>query len=84
MTPLIRETLFWIAAFACVIAEAAILRSAFRVLPAKSSASRRFLETVWAILPALALAWLLVATWGEMQRMTGHDQMKMTMTTSNG
>jgi heme/copper-type cytochrome/quinol oxidase subunit 2 len=84
MQPLIRETLFWIAAFAVVIAEVAILRSAFRVLPDKSPGSRRFLETVWAILPALALVWVLIATWGEMHRMSGHDHMKMPMTTTNG
>jgi heme/copper-type cytochrome/quinol oxidase subunit 2 len=84
MSPLIRETLFWIAAFACVVAEVAILRSAFRVLPDKTSGSRRFLETVWAILPALALVWLLAATWNETHRTSGHDQMKMTMPSTNG
>ena len=61
------ETVFWIAAIACVIAELAILRSTFAARnPDKStlvpSASPRT-EVVWAILPGLALAFLLTATW---------------------
>jgi len=61
------ETIFWIAAFACVIAELAILRSTFAARSANKSelvpsASRRS-ELVWAAIPALALGAILMATW---------------------
>lgn len=68
--------MFWGAAAACALAEAAILISSFRALrenPLKSAVR----EALWAVLPAVALAWILAATWGEMHRMTGHDRMDM-------
>ena len=60
------ETIFWIAAIACVIAELAILRSTFAARSANKSelvptASPRG-ELVWAIIPALALGVVLAAT----------------------
>ena len=61
------ETLFWIAAVACAIAQLAILRSTFAARRAiKSelvpSASPRG-ELAWAVIPALALGVVLTATW---------------------
>jgi heme/copper-type cytochrome/quinol oxidase subunit 2 len=61
------ETIFWIAAVACVIAELAILRSTFAARRANKSdlvptASPRG-ELAWAIIPALALGIVLTATW---------------------
>jgi heme/copper-type cytochrome/quinol oxidase subunit 2 len=61
------ETIFWIAAVACVIAELAILRSTFSARRVKKSdlvpsASPRG-ELAWAIIPALALVVVLTATW---------------------
>ncbi len=60
------ETIFWIAAIACVIAELGILRSTFAARSANKSelvpaASPRG-ELVWAIIPALALGVVLAAT----------------------
>ena len=60
------ETIFWIAAAVCVIAELAILRSTFSARSATKSelvptASPRG-ELVWAIIPALALGVVLAAT----------------------
>lgn len=70
------ETIFWIATVACVIAELAILRSIFAARsPDKStlvpSASPRG-EIVWAILPALALVFLLTATWRRIEARDAH------------
>jgi len=61
------ETLFWIAAVACAVAQIAILRSTFAARRAiKSelvpSASPRG-ELAWAIIPAVALGVVLTATW---------------------
>ena len=62
------EPIFWIAAALCVIAELAILRAAFR--PGGMSGdsgpmphSPRGAEMLWAVIPAIALAALLAATW---------------------
>jgi cytochrome c oxidase assembly factor CtaG len=68
------EAIFWIAAFACVIAELAILRSTFAARHANKSelvpsASPRG-ELAWAVIPALALGVVLTATW---QRIESRD-----------
>lgn len=70
------ETIFWIAAVACVIAELAILRSTFVARRSHKStlvpsASPRG-EVVWAILPGLALAFLLTATWRRIEAREAH------------
>jgi len=70
------ETIFWIAAVACVIAECAILRSTFAARSAKQSelvptASPRG-ELVWAIIPALALVVVLTATWQRIEARESH------------
>ena len=72
-SPLLRESIFWIAAIICVVAEIAILRSMFRgsrvATPDRSPAvdaevprGRPVAEIVWAILPAVALIVILVVT----------------------
>jgi hypothetical protein len=69
----LRESIFWIAAIICVVAEIAILRSMFRgsrvATPDRSPAvdaevprGRPVAEIVWAILPAVALILILVVT----------------------
>ena len=74
-SPLLRESIFWIAAIICVVAEIAILRSMFRgsrvATPDRSPAvdaevprARPVAEIVWAILPAVALIVILVVTRG--------------------
>ena len=70
------ETIFWIAAVACVIAELAILRSTFAARTAKKSdlvpsASPRA-ELAWAIIPALALGVVLTATWQRIEAREAH------------
>ena len=70
------ETIFWIAAALCVIAELAILRSTFAARRAiKSelvpSASPRG-EIAWAIIPALALGVVLTSTWQRIEAREAH------------
>jgi heme/copper-type cytochrome/quinol oxidase subunit 2 len=84
MTQPLREIVFWAAAAACVVAESAIVLSGLRVSGSRSRKGGAFLETVWAVLPAIALAWVLAATWGEMHRMSGHEHMNMPARSSNG
>ena len=61
------EPIFWIAAALCVIAELAILRSAFMPHPGSDDApvpqAPRGTEMLWAVIPAIMLAVLLAATW---------------------
>ena len=65
------DAIFWIAVACCVVAQLAIVRSVF-VSPARvpdgqpSTTGRRIAEMAWAILPGVALAFLLVATWHAM------------------
>lgn len=62
------EPIFWIAAALCIIAELAILRSAF--IPRGRAGdsgqiphSPRGAEMIWGVIPAIALALLLGVTW---------------------
>ena len=57
LSPIVATTLFWTAALVCGVAHVAILASVLR------SAPRRRLEIAWAVIPALALAAVLVVTW---------------------
>ena len=73
------ETIFWIAVVASVIAELAILRSTFNARRANKSdlvptASPRG-EVAWAIIPALALVAVLVATWDRIEARDNHLRM---------
>jgi heme/copper-type cytochrome/quinol oxidase subunit 2 len=70
------ETIFWIAAALCVIAELAILRSTFAARRATKSdlvpsASPRG-ELAWAIIPAVALGVVLTATWQRIEAREAH------------
>lgn len=65
---MIASTIFWIAVVLCVIAHRYILRSAFAAGAAVSHSHtlppiRRAAEVVWVVVPAIALVFLLVATW---------------------
>ena len=69
MTFHLADALFWIAVACCCIAQVAIIRSIAISSPAGSSASpraNRGLELLWAVLPGLALAVVLVFTWRAM------------------
>jgi heme/copper-type cytochrome/quinol oxidase subunit 2 len=58
---------FAICALGCAVAQVAILASLIRKQSAVANADvprpRMSLELVWALIPALALAFLLTATW---------------------
>ncbi|MEO8909664.1 MAG: hypothetical protein ABI408_05495 [Gemmatimonadaceae bacterium] len=73
------EGIFWIAALACIVAEIAILRSTYAARKVKKSAlvpaSSRGGEIAWAIIPAIALSVLLVATWQRVQARSAHMMM---------
>lgn len=60
-TALPAVVLFWIAAAVCTVAHIGILRS---VLRAKQ---HRVTEIAWAVLPAVALAAVLLMTWRTMR-----------------
>jgi len=66
----IRTALFWVAAACCVVAELAILRSVLFGRASAGSAesvgdprAKRSIEIAWAVLPALALIFILYLTW---------------------
>ena len=74
------ETIFWIAALACAVAEIAILRSTFATrhgTPAKSGlvpVSSRGAELAWAVIPAVALCAVLALTWKQIGARGSHMQ----------
>lgn len=82
MNELSREWLFWTAAAACAVGEAVIIASSLRFRRG-SNRNNTVRETLWAVLPAIALAWLLVSTWSEVKRSSAHEQMTMPMPASN-
>lgn len=60
------ELIFWIAAAICIVAEIALLRSAFFPGASETRAPAhpaRGTEMLWAVIPAVALMLLLAATW---------------------
>ena len=73
------ETIFWIAAVACAVAQIAILRSTYAARLANKSdlvpASSQKGEAAWAIIPALALAAVLLASWQRIEARQSHMQM---------
>jgi hypothetical protein len=73
------EATFWIAALACAAAEIAILRSTFAARRIEKSvlmpAVSRGGEVAWAIIPAVALSYLLVVTWQRIEARETHAQM---------
>ena len=65
---MIATTIFWVAVVLCVIAHRYILRSAFAAGAAVQHTHtlppiRRAAEVLWVLLPAVALVFLLLATW---------------------
>ena len=65
------DAIFWIAVACCVVAQLAIVRSVL-ISPARvpdsqpTSAGRRIVEIAWAVLPGIALAFVLLLTWRAM------------------
>ena len=73
------ETIFWIAAVACAVAQIAMLRSTYAARRANKSelvpASSQKGEAAWAIIPALALGAVLLASWQRIEARKSHMQM---------
>ena len=74
------ETIFWVAAAACMVAEVAILRFTFAARSAANKselvpAAPRGGEIAWAIIPALALVLLFAATWNRINARRAHMMM---------
>ena len=85
MVSSVAESLFWVAVAACVVAQAAIVRSVAsgRDQAAASDAdlvdlqqparptkpTRPIREAAWALLPAIALVFVLIWTWRTMHPM---------------
>ncbi|HET7615254.1 MAG TPA: hypothetical protein VFK26_15145 [Gemmatimonadaceae bacterium] len=79
------ETIFWIAAAACLVAELAILRFTFAAPAVRAAraankselvpAAPRGGEIAWAIIPALALILLFGATWNRITARHAHMMM---------
>jgi heme/copper-type cytochrome/quinol oxidase subunit 2 len=68
MPPALSEAIFWVAVACCAVAELFILRSVFAVRGAGAADGalprvRRPVEVLWAVVPAVALALVLAATW---------------------
>jgi len=75
----LRVAIFWIAAILCVIAELAILRSMLRGSRAGAGTSaegapdaamprgRPVMELIWAVVPAIGLIFVLIATRGDIR-----------------
>jgi heme/copper-type cytochrome/quinol oxidase subunit 2 len=56
--------LFLVAAAICVVSQVALVRSGLRARPESTpDRSSRLKEVAWAILPAIVLGVVLVATW---------------------
>ena len=72
LSPSLADALFWLAAVSCLVYHAAIVVSVLRAPRAREghddapAPPRRAAEIVWAVLPALVLAVVLVATWRTM------------------
>ena len=55
---------FWVAAAICVVAQLALVRSGLRARPEITPGrAARLKEVAWALLPAILLGAVLVATW---------------------
>jgi heme/copper-type cytochrome/quinol oxidase subunit 2 len=62
------EVLFWVTVAACIVAQVALVRSAFRTPPAPTpehpmTAPTRASEIAWSVVPAIMLAVVLMFTW---------------------
>jgi heme/copper-type cytochrome/quinol oxidase subunit 2 len=74
---------FAVCVVACIAAEVAILRSVVRARtgPSDPGVPRPLLlvEIVWALVPAIALALVLTATWGRIQERHGAPAPRLLM-----
>ena len=72
MTFRFTDVVFWLAAAFCAVGHIAILHSIVATPLAadgrRSEHRRRALEIVWAVLPGIALAFVLIFTWRAMHQ----------------
>lgn len=72
---------FVLCASACVVGHVAILLSVVRARSASADANvprpRPIIEIVWALVPALALAFVLTATWVQVRANATHKPVMM-------
>lgn len=74
MSPIVAQIVFWTASACCLLAQAALVRSAIRSPMAGSRETaavvmpRRSTEIAWTVVPAIALALVLAFTWRAMHR----------------
>jgi heme/copper-type cytochrome/quinol oxidase subunit 2 len=73
------DAIFWIAVGCCAIAQSAILYSVLRVSPSRRSSANtasasqpisspsRAIEIAWAVMPGVALIFVLLYTWRAMR-----------------
>lgn len=73
MSQLLRDGIFWVAVACCVVASLAIVRATIAVGEGAGAASRprRAVEIAYAVVPAIFLGVVLVATW---RLMRGDDR----------
>jgi heme/copper-type cytochrome/quinol oxidase subunit 2 len=79
MSPTVAQIVFWIAAACCFVAQIALVRSAIRSPMSGSPDTaavvmpRRSIEIAWTIVPAIALALVLMFTWRAMRPVTRNE-----------
>ncbi|HEX6536063.1 MAG TPA: hypothetical protein VF041_15810 [Gemmatimonadaceae bacterium] len=79
------DLIFWLAVACCLVAQVAIVRAALKA-PARGADGgtevprpRRPIEIAWTVLPAIALALVLVATWRAIHRHAAGDRPPITL-----
>jgi heme/copper-type cytochrome/quinol oxidase subunit 2 len=74
------DLIFWLAVVCCVVAQAAIVRSALRTPVQHPEPGvevprpRRAIEIAWTVLPAIGLALVLIMTWRAIHPRAGASQ----------
>ncbi|HKG94920.1 MAG TPA: hypothetical protein VKA84_23595 [Gemmatimonadaceae bacterium] len=63
MPPFLADATFWVAVVCSLVAQVAIVRAAFVAGSAGASRASRAREVTWAVVPGLALAFVLYFTW---------------------
>ena len=81
------DAVFWTSVVLCAVAQLGILRSVFApreapAPPAGVPSPRRLTEVLWAVVPAVGLAALLVLTWRAMHRRAEGAAAPISATTS--
>lgn len=79
MSPTVAQIVFWIAAGCCLVAQISLVLSAIRSPMSGSPDTaavvmpRRSIEIAWTLVPAIALAMVLLFTWRAMHQVIGGE-----------